>query len=149
LPFSAINIVVPLPKPEGYPKELNTIGDHIRAWRLNNKLLQADVAKLLSVCEDTIVGWEMRNTSPSIGHIPGITKMIGYLPVQIDDSTLGGRIKKYRNKHGLTPEQFGDLIPAHPSTVLDWEKSCHVPPKKTRRKIEFILLERQTQSTQN
>ncbi len=128
-----------MPKPEGYPKELNTIGDHIRAWRLDNKLLQADVAEILSVCEDTVTGWEMRNTVPSIGQIPGIVKMIGYLPVKIDDSTLGGRIKKYRYAHGLTPEQFGDLIPAHPSTVLAWEKGNHIPPKRTQRKIENVF----------
>lgn len=140
-----MNITVPLPKPEGYPKQFNSIGDHIRAWRLDNKLLQADVARILSVCEDTITGWEMRNTVPSIGQVPGIVKMIGYLPVRIDDSTLGGRIKKYRYEHGLTPEQFGDLIPAHPSTVLAWEKGDHVPPKKTQQKIEHLLTEKQVQ----
>jgi DNA-binding XRE family transcriptional regulator len=32
------------------------MGDHIRAWRIDNKLLQADVAKRLGVCEDTIAG---------------------------------------------------------------------------------------------
>ncbi len=140
---------MPLPKPEGYPKELNTIGDHIRAWRLDNKLLQVDVAEILSVCEDTVTGWEIRNTVPSIGQIPGIVKMIGYLPVRIDDSTFGGQIKKYRYEHGLTPEKFGELIPAHPSTVLAWEKGDHVPPKRIQRKIEFVLSGKLVQPVQS
>jgi DNA-binding transcriptional regulator YiaG len=140
-----MTISVPLPKPEGYPKEFNTIGDHIRAWRLDNKLLQVDVAEILSVCEDTVTGWEMRNTVPSIGQIPGIVRMIGYLPVRIDVSTLGGQIKKYRYEHGLTPDEFGELIPAHPSTVLAWEKGEHVPPRKTQRKIENVLKKEQPQ----
>jgi len=83
LPFSQKQNVVSRPKPEGYPKELKTIGDHIRAWRLDNHLRQADIAKLLSVCEDTIVGWEMRGTIPSGGQMPGIIRIIGDVPIQI------------------------------------------------------------------
>jgi DNA-binding transcriptional regulator YiaG len=134
-----MSLTVPLPKPQSYPKQLNSIGDHIRAWRLDNKLLQADVARILSVCEDTVVGWEMRNTVPSIGQVPGITKMIGYLPVRIDNSTLGGRIREYRHKMGLTSKQFGSLVSAHATTVNAWEKGDHIPPTKTQRKIEIIL----------
>ena len=66
------------PKPVGYPKELKTIGDHIRAWRLDNNVLQADVANMLGVCEDTVVGWEVRGTIPKTRQMSGIIHMIGY-----------------------------------------------------------------------
>ena len=65
LPFSQSKNTVPRPKPESYPKILKTIGDHIRTWRIDNHLLQAEIAILLSVCEDTVVGWEMRKTVPT------------------------------------------------------------------------------------
>jgi DNA-binding XRE family transcriptional regulator len=114
LPFSRRTNNVVRPKPESYPTVLETIGDHVRAWRMNNQLLQADVAKMLSVCEDTIVGWETKGIVPTIRQMPGIISMIRYLPVQIDTSTLGGQIKYYRFMHGLTSKEFGALIPLMP-----------------------------------
>ena len=84
LPFSEIKRNVPLPKPIGYPKELKTIGDHIRAWRIDNNMTQEDVSKILKVCEDSVVGWENRGTIPAMRQMPGIISMIGYLPVEID-----------------------------------------------------------------
>jgi DNA-binding XRE family transcriptional regulator len=93
---------VPLPKSQSFPNALSTIGDHIRAWRLNSHLTQADVAKRLSVCEDTIVGWETRGVVPVMRQIPGIISIIKYLPVQIGAATLGGRVSYYRFKCGTT-----------------------------------------------
>src|SRR5690606_36930249 len=86
------------PTSENYPKQLITVGDHIRAWRINNKLSQAEISKRLDVCEDTIVGWETRNIKPTVRQIPGIVKLIGCLPIEIDTSTFGGRITMHRNK---------------------------------------------------
>src|SRR5260221_11237371 len=79
LPFSKLDNRVECPKLETYPKIVKTIGDHIRAWRIDNNLLQKDVARILSVCEDTIIGWEMRQKTPSVHQIPKITKMIGFI----------------------------------------------------------------------
>lgn len=42
-----------------YPKELNTIGDCLRVWRIDNILLQNDIAKIPGVCEGCIVRWEI------------------------------------------------------------------------------------------
>jgi hypothetical protein len=43
---------------QGYPKSLNTIGDHIRKRRLDLKLLQKDISERLGVDETTIYLWE-------------------------------------------------------------------------------------------
>ena len=127
------------PKPAGYPKELKTIGDHIRAWRIDNYLLQADIAKMLSVCEDTIVGWETRGIMPTIRQMPRIIKLMGYLPVDLDTSNLGCKITLYRYLHGLTPKEFGTLIPAHGSAVRDWEKGKYFPSRKKWFKVASII----------
>jgi transcriptional regulator with XRE-family HTH domain len=52
--------------PVHYPKEINTLGDHIRKHCLDLKLLQRHVAEQIGVHEQTIAGWE-RNRS---GHPP-------------------------------------------------------------------------------
>lgn len=87
-----MTLKVSRPKPEGYPKELKTIGDRIRAWRLDNQLRQADIAKILGVCGDSVTGWESQGRKPALKQMPGIIKMIGYLPVKIDTSTFGEKI---------------------------------------------------------
>lgn len=65
--------------------------------------------------------------------------MIKYVPVQIDTATLGGQINYYRYMHGLTPKEFGTLIPADASTIRDWEKGKHSPPKRKQEKIKKII----------
>lgn len=139
LPFSRSLNVVELPKPESFPKELKTVGNHIRAWRIKNHLLQSEVAKLLGVCEDTIVGWEMRGRIPFIRHMPAIIKLIGYIPIVIDTSTLSGQIYNYRVLHGLNPKEFGVLIPVDASTIQNWEKGKRILPKRKYQKIEKII----------
>lgn len=109
------------------PKALNTIGDHIRAWRINNNLLQKDIAKMLQVTEDTITGWENGRVAPGISHIPKITQLLGYLPIQIDTSTLGGEITYFRYLNGLTPKEFGEKVGADPSTIRAWETGKNKP----------------------
>lgn len=137
---------VPRPKPKSYPNELKTIGDHIRAWRTVNSLSQAEVAKILGVCEDSVVGWEMRGTTPAIQQMPGIIKMIGYLPVEFDTSTFGGRTTYYRYIKGLTPKEFGKLVFADPSTVRDWEKGRHIPSQEKILVIEGVMKHETAQS---
>jgi len=102
-------------------------------------LSQGEVAEILSVCEDTISGWEVRGTVPAIQQIPRITKMINYLPVAIDTSTFGGRITYYRCLNGLTPKKFGQMVTADPSTVRSWEASQNIPHKKRKQFIEHII----------
>lgn len=45
-------------KPKGYPKKLITLGDHIKATRLDRGLFQKDLAKLWNCSEATIYNWE-------------------------------------------------------------------------------------------
>ncbi len=81
LPFSKTNNVIAKPKPKSYPKELNTIGDHIRAWRLDNQLFQSDVASLLGVTEESVYNWE-KGINPLKRQIPEIAIMLGYVPLK-------------------------------------------------------------------
>jgi DNA-binding XRE family transcriptional regulator len=139
LPFSKICETLERQTLKTYPKILKTIGDHIRAWRIKKDLLQTDIAKLLGVCEDSIVGWEIRGTAPSIRLMPPIIKMLGYLPLEIDVSTLGGRIVYFRYMHGMTAKRFGCLVGADPTTVRAWEANNNVPHCKRKEFIERII----------
>ena len=66
------------PKSSLYPKELETIGDHLRTRRLDLHLSQSDVAKLIRVCTDTIMKWELNQTEPAEDYYSTIKKFLGY-----------------------------------------------------------------------
>jgi transcriptional regulator with XRE-family HTH domain len=53
------------PRSCGYPKELKTLGDHIRKRRLDLGLLQREVAERVGVDETTILNWEKGRTEPA------------------------------------------------------------------------------------
>ena len=115
--------------PKGMPKELKTIGDHIRAWRINQGLYQKDVAKILGITEESVVLWEVGGTTPFIRYLPSIIKMIGYVPLSIDTSTLGGKVWYCRCLLGETSRQFGRRVPVDASTIRYWEKKKIVSPR--------------------
>jgi DNA-binding XRE family transcriptional regulator len=66
LPCCKSCIINALRKPRGYPKKLNTVGDHIKAKRLDKGLYQKELAKMLGIGTDTLINWELgRNEPPS------------------------------------------------------------------------------------
>ncbi|MEX1138897.1 MAG: helix-turn-helix transcriptional regulator [Bacteroidota bacterium] len=68
------------PKSAKFPKSLVTIGDHVRAKRLELKLLQKVVARLVGVDETTVYNWERAYTKPPLRYMPKILEFLGYDP---------------------------------------------------------------------
>lgn len=64
-----------------YPKQINSLGDHIRARRLDLKLLQRQVAGQVGVHELTITGWEGNATIPEVRYMPAIYSVPGVQPL--------------------------------------------------------------------
>jgi len=60
------------PTSRAYPVSLNTLGDHIRTRRLDLKLLQEDVAAILSVDTMTVNNWERNTCQPRLYLFPRI-----------------------------------------------------------------------------
>lgn len=115
------------------------IGEHLKKRRLQLRLLQADVANMFAVCEDSITGWENGRSEPQIQYYPKIIQFLGYNPFPVNTETLGGRIHKYRIEHGLSHKKFGKLIGIDASTIRSWEDNHTTPGHINLRKIkEFI-----------
>jgi transcriptional regulator with XRE-family HTH domain len=116
-----------------------SIGEHLKKRRLQLRLLQADVAKLLNVCEDTVTGWENDRYTPQISHYPKIIEFLGYNPFPIDESMLGGRMKKYRIEQGLSHKKLGEKIGVDASTIGAWENNEHMPNRAKQKKLEQLF----------
>src|ERR1019366_2491352 len=115
------------------------IGEKLKNRRLELGLLQIDVSKIIGVCEDSITLWENNRNGPSITYYPKIIQFLGYIPFEVDDSTLGGQIKLYRYLHGLSQEELARVLDINESTVFHYENNKHEPSPKPLRKFKSLL----------
>ncbi len=60
-----IYITRPISYPDGYPVNPKTIGEYIRKKRMDNRLMQSEVAHIIGVSEESIWNWENGRTKPS------------------------------------------------------------------------------------
>ena len=55
----------PFTYPDGYPLNPKTIGEHMRKKRMDNRLMQSEVANIIGVSEESIWNWENGRTKQS------------------------------------------------------------------------------------
>lgn len=137
LPRYQLTVIKPYPL--SYPRDPQTIGEHIRKRRLELRLLQGEVAKQLGVSTASITLWEKSENIPQITYFPRIAKFLGYSLWQFDTSTLIGKILDYRHKKGLSTLLLGKLIGVSNSTVQLWERGSYQPNEKMLQKLNEFL----------
>lgn len=86
LPFCHAELRAAKPKSDCYPKEINSLGDHLRSHRLDLNLLQMEVAEQIGVDKTTIHNWESNASTPAIRYVPAIIRFLGSDPRPSVDS---------------------------------------------------------------
>ena len=84
-----------------YPKQPQTIGEHLLKKRLENGLFQRDVAERIRVAICTVAGWEQGMSTPEVRYFPAIFDFLGYDPCP-EPKTLGEKIVAWRRRNGIT-----------------------------------------------
>ncbi|BAS68390.1 transcriptional regulator [Bathymodiolus septemdierum thioautotrophic gill symbiont] len=104
------------------PKELITLGDHIKKKRLENNLFQKDVGIIIGTDNFTIVNWE-KNSTKSIPakYYPKIMEFLNYCPLEKIPTTITEKIKLHRIHRGLNQKKFTQLLKVDPTAVKFWE----------------------------
>ncbi len=69
-----------MPPPRGCPRELRTVGDHLKKVRLLRGLIRRETAEALGVSEETIESWETGKTAPRASRWERIVCFLGYDP---------------------------------------------------------------------
>ena len=133
-PFCHFELRAARGKPARYPKQINSLGDHIRARRLDLRLLQRQVAEHIGVHEITITGWECNATVPEIRYMTAIIQFLGYdpLPSAAAFPELLGRTS---GMLGLSQRKMAEKLGVDPTTIEDWEAGQHRP---TRENLDVI-----------
>jgi transcriptional regulator with XRE-family HTH domain len=134
LPFCHFELRAARRRPATCPKEINSLGDHIRARRLDLKLLQKQVADQIGVHEMTIVGWEGNATIPEVRYMPAIIQFLGYNPLPAP-SSLPERLNSARTALGLSQRKMAAKLGVDPATLMGWEAGRHQP---TERSLDLI-----------
>lgn len=86
LPFSQLDKKIKKPLDIRYITNPTTIGEHIRNKRIEERLFQKDVAKLLGVSTNTVTNWENNKYLPSKNLRPNILKFILHKPHKLDSA---------------------------------------------------------------
>ena len=98
-----------------------TLGGKRRNRRLELGLSQSQVAIILETDSQYVYAWENNHNKPIVSKYPKIIEFLGYFPFEIDTSTLGGKIKKYRFQHGLSQEKIGHFLNVDEGTIRPYE----------------------------
>lgn len=139
IPFSELNATVPLPDKRPFPCDLQSIGDHIKHFRLANNLSIKEIIAELGIDRETLRSWELNLFEPFVKHYPKIILLLGYYPFNFEEESLGGKIKKYRFCNGLSQQQFADILNTDRSTVWQWENNRCLPIAKTLKEIHKLI----------
>jgi transcriptional regulator with XRE-family HTH domain len=119
--FCHISLTTSKPKSSEYPKELKTLGDHLRARRLDLKLLQKDVGQRIGGSVSDVWNWENNRANPVVKFIPAIIAFLGYNPLPKPEAR-SEQLVWYRKGKGWTQRDFAKTLGIDPSTVAGWER---------------------------
>jgi transcriptional regulator with XRE-family HTH domain len=138
LPFCHFEISAARPKSSQYPKQINSLGDHIRTRRLDLKLLQKQVADQIGVHESTITLWEGNATDPEVRYMPAIIQFLGYNPLPVGNG-LPELLATERKARGLSQRKMAQTLGVDPATLMGWEAGRHQPTEKSLEMIWRVL----------
>ena len=88
-PFCHVTLRAQKPAAPEYPRQLETLGDHIRKKRLDLGLLQKDVGKIIGVAQGTVMVWEGNRRPIARRLLRRIVWFLGYDPCVSGLSGLG------------------------------------------------------------
>jgi transcriptional regulator with XRE-family HTH domain len=138
LPFCQFEFVGKRPPNPSYPRQINTLGDHIRKRRLELGLLQKQVAAQMSVNKNTIANWEKQRNYPALPYLPAIIRFLGYNPLP-EGETLAGKLIRYRTSQGISQKTLAKKLGIDPSTLARWERGDREPTGLYRKVVEKLL----------
>jgi transcriptional regulator with XRE-family HTH domain len=135
LPFCHVRLSARKPTNPAYPKELRTLGDHLRKKRLDLGLLQREVAKRIGVSSATAWQWEKNRTEPETRYVPAIVEFLGYLP-PVPCGSFPEALRTARRVAGLSQEQLANLARLDESTIAKWERGDTLPLRSTTERLQ-------------
>jgi transcriptional regulator with XRE-family HTH domain len=138
LTFLGFKLTASKPKSSDYPKELKTLGDHLRKRRLDLKLLQKEVGQRIGGSVSDVWNWENGNASPAVKFIPAIIAFLGYNPMPKPEA-LPEQLVWFRKGNGWTQKAFAKVLSVDQTTLARWERGERAPVGKFQALVASAL----------
>ena len=123
---------------EGYPREIRTLGDHVRAARLKRGLKQWEVAETLGLQRETVTKWESNRGEPRAVDVPGIIRFLAYDPFP-EASAPTDRMKRWRLRAGLSARAASEMVGVGTATWAAWERGAQRPNERIIRRVNELM----------
>ncbi|MCM1007860.1 MAG: helix-turn-helix domain-containing protein [Ruminococcus flavefaciens] len=129
------------------PEKLATVSDKLKWHRVNNGLLQRDVANAINVNRTTYERYEKNILEAyPLNKLKKVAKLFGIdVTVLLDDYNLflyydqGEQIKKLRKLLKLTQPEFAKYIGVPLGALKKWEQNKTFMPKNIFKKCKYIF----------
>jgi transcriptional regulator with XRE-family HTH domain len=121
-----------------YPKQLNTLGDHLHRRRLDLGLSWKAVSELIGVDADTLTNWTRGRTQPGLRCLPLVIWFLGYDPLPAAKS-VGEALVRYRELRGMSQTQLAAKLQVDPGTLARWEREKRSPTGDYLRRVKRQL----------
>jgi transcriptional regulator with XRE-family HTH domain len=114
-------------KPTGYPKEINTLRDHLLKRILDLDIEKREAAMRIGVRPQSLTNWLAGRSRPGLYLWPKVIEFLGYDPRPVPRN-LGERLHRWRQERGISQEGMAKKLGVDPGTLSNWEKGVgHVP----------------------
>jgi transcriptional regulator with XRE-family HTH domain len=106
---------------------------------MDRELLQEHVAEVLGVSVGTVLNWERNYTRVATRFLPQVVAFLGYDPRE-ETEALGDRIRRQRERQGLSQVALAEKLGLNASTVVAWENGrIRLPFHRVRKLFEEFL----------
>ena len=113
-------------KPNDIPKELSSLGDHLKKRRLTLQQFQKGVSLRLGINEWTYHKWETNENEPMIRMWPKVIQLLGYDPHGTPKNTAE-TLRAKRRQLGISRRELAALMRVDPGTLAKWEHGRSEP----------------------
>lgn len=120
------------------PASLQTIGDHVRAARIQRGLEQKHLARILKVTDSTVWNWENNRSNPPVHQCKQVIAFLGYDPFPEPD-TFAERLIAFRRVKGLRVKDAARLANVDPASWSSWERKEHQITHTYSERIQILL----------
>ena len=136
MPLYRKSLTSPKSRPSEPPR---TLGERLKAWRLERGLEQRDVAARLGVRPATYGRWERDQKRPAIQLMPGVLMLLGPDPSATQKSLPGELLLSARQLLGMSQAGLAENLGVDRGTVGDWERGVRLPAEERLAAVEGLL----------
>lgn len=86
----------------------------------------------------TVTNWELGHSEPALRHMPGVIRLLGYVPFEPGGS-LPERVRAYRMIHGISRKELAGMLRVDEDTLWRWETEQRRPARNYAERIERVI----------